>query len=186
MLLVDNYDSFTFNLAQALGQEGARLSVHRHDAIGVEEATRLHPTHLVISPGPGRPEESGASAAILQHFLGRIPVLGVCLGHQLLAQLHGARIVVADELVHGKASPIRHDGRTLFDGLDDPTPMARYHSLVVEEATLPDGFEVSARTDRGLVMGIRHLASGAEGVQFHPESVLSPQGPRLLANFLRP
>lgn len=185
VLLVDNYDSFTFNLAQALGEGGARVSVHRNDAIDLQQAIALRPTHVVISPGPGRPEQAGVSAAVLQHFLGRVPVLGVCLGHQLLAQLHGATVGVADELVHGAASPVLHDGRTLFEGLSNPTPMARYHSLVVEEPTLSAEFEVSARTRRGLIMGLRHRPSGAEGVQFHPESVLSPEGPALLRRFLR-
>ncbi|MCA9568172.1 MAG: aminodeoxychorismate/anthranilate synthase component II [Myxococcales bacterium] len=184
MLLVDNFDSFTFNLAQALGALGADVRVHRNDAVDVELARGLRPTHLMISPGPGRPEDAGASEPILRWFLGRIPVLGVCLGHQLLAQVHGARVVVADELVHGKASAVLHDGRTLFEGLSSPTPMARYHSLVVEESSLPEDFEVSARTASGMIMGLRHLPSGAEGVQFHPESVLSPEGPALLARFL--
>ncbi len=184
VLLIDNYDSFTYNLAQAFAAEGAEVLVYRHDAIDRRRAVALAPTHLVISPGPGRPEDAGISGELMLHFMGRIPVLGVCLGCQLLGMLHGARVVHAPRPIHGKASPIHHDGRTVFRGLPDPVPMARYHSLVVEPVSLPPSIERSAWTADGLLMGLRHRPSGAEGVQFHPESVLSPAGTWLLRNFL--
>lgn len=183
VLLVDNYDSFTFNLAQALAVAGAEVVVERHDAVDVPAARALRPTHLVISPGPGRPEDSGNSRPILEAFLGRIPVLGVCLGHQLLATVFGGKVVRGPSPVHGKTSAITHDGRTLFEGLPDPMVVGRYHSLVVERATLPADFTVSAEVD-GLIMGMRHGPTGAEGVQFHPESVLTPEGDALIRRFV--
>lgn len=184
VLLVDNYDSFTWNLAQALGVLGAEVVVRRNDAITPEEAESLDPTHLVVSPGPGRPERSGASPAIIARLMPRMPVLGVCLGHQALAAILGGQVVRAQRPVHGKASPVYHDGRTLYEGLPNPFPAGRYHSLAVAADPLPADLVVSAYTSEGEVMGLRHRSLRAEGVQFHPESVLTPQGGRLLRNFL--
>lgn len=184
VFLLDNYDSFTWNLAAAFRVLGARVRVVRNDAITVAEVWARRPTHLVLSPGPGRPEQAGRCLALLESALGRCPVLGVCLGHQALALLLGGRVVSARSLTHGKPSPITHDQRTIFAGLPSPTPMGRYHSLAVEEASLPAALEVSARADDGEIMGLRHRALPVEGVQFHPESVLSPEGNRLLARFL--
>jgi para-aminobenzoate synthetase component 2 len=184
LLLVDNYDSFTWNLAQAFLAMGARVDVRRNDAVGAREARDLAPTHLVISPGPGRPEDAGSTLAILEALLPRVPVLGVCLGHQALAVVLGGRVVAAPRLVHGKTSRIYHDGHTLYAGLPNPFPAGRYHSLCVDDATLPSALSVCAFTSQGEVMGLRHVGLSAEGVQFHPESVLTPNGERLLANFL--
>ena len=196
LLLIDNYDSFTFNLVQRLGEIDRALEVRvvRNDAITVAEAEALAPTHLVISPGPCTPRESGVSAALIARFRGRIPILGVCLGHQTIGDCHGMLVRRNDEPVHGKTSAIHHDDRGLFAGLPNPFVATRYHSLVVDPATVPPEFEVSAWTTRGEVMGLRWkaplLSSGApakplEGVQFHPESYLTTDGPALLANFLR-
>jgi len=184
ILLVDNYDSFTWNLAQAFLAMGAAVDVRRNDTIDAREARDLAPSHLVISPGPGRPEQAGATIAILETMLPRVPVLGVCLGHQALALVLGARIMAAPRLVHGRASPVYHDGRTVYAGLPNPFPAGRYHSLCVDESTLPSELSVCAFTSQGEVMGLRHGGVPAEGVQFHPESVLTPSGERLLANFL--
>jgi anthranilate synthase/aminodeoxychorismate synthase-like glutamine amidotransferase len=184
VLLVDNYDSFTWNLAQAFLAMGCRVDVRRNDAIGAREARDLAPTHLVISPGPGRPEEAGSTLAILETLLPRVPVLGVCLGHQALALALGGRVVLAPEPVHGKSSPVYHDGRGLYAGIPNPFPAGRYHSLCVDDASLPPELSVCAFTSAGEVMGVRHVRLPAEGVQFHPESVLTPDGERLLANFL--
>jgi len=184
VLLIDNYDSFTWNLAQAFLVMGAEVDVRRNDAIGPREARDLAPTHLVVSPGPGRAEAAGATVAIVETMLTRVPVLGVCLGHQALALVFGARVVAAKRLVHGKASPVYHDGRTLYAGLPNPFPAGRYHSLCVDDTSLPAELGVCAFTSEGEVMGIRHERVAAEGVQFHPESVLTPAGARLLANFL--
>jgi anthranilate synthase/aminodeoxychorismate synthase-like glutamine amidotransferase len=185
ILLIDNYDSFTYNLVQAFRAQGAEVLVYRNDAIGVEQALALEPTHLVISPGPGRPDDAGVSIAMIAAFAGRVPVLGVCLGHQSLVQHFGGRIVRAPRLMHGKTSPVTHDGRTLFEGLPQPLEVGRYHSLCAEPGTLPDVLEISAQTDQGEIMGVRHREFEVEGVQFHPESVLTPDGDRLLANFMR-
>ena len=185
ILLIDNYDSFTYNLVQAFRAQGAEVLVYRNDAIGVEQAMVLEPTHLVISPGPGRPDDAGVSIAMIAAFAGRVPVLGVCLGHQSLVQHFGGRIVRAPRLMHGKTSPVTHDGRTLFEGLPQPLEVGRYHSLCAEPGSLPDVLEVSAQTDQGEIMGVRHREFAVEGVQFHPESVLTPDGDRLLANFMR-
>ena len=185
ILLIDNYDSFTYNLVQAFRAQGAEVLVYRNDAIGVEQALALEPTHLVISPGPGRPDDAGVSIAMIAAFAGRVPVLGVCLGHQSLVQHFGGRIVRAPRLMHGKTSPVTHDGRTLFEGLPQPLEVGRYHSLCAEPGTLPDVLEISAQTDQGEIMGVRHREFAVEGVQFHPESVLTPDGDRLLANFMR-
>ena len=184
VLLVDNYDSFTWNLAQALMVLGARVDVVLNDAISPQQAIDLAPTHLVVSPGPGRPEDAGSAIAVLEALMHRVPTLGVCLGHQALGMIWGARVVHAPRLVHGKASPVYHDGRTLYAGLPSPFPAGRYHSLCVEDQTLPKDVTVCAYTSEGEVMGVRHETLPVEGVQFHPESILTPEGPRLLANFL--
>lgn len=182
MLLLDNYDSFTWNLVQAFQVLGVEVEVRRNDTLTVPEALALAPELLVISPGPGRPAEAGITEPLIRAALGRIPLLGVCLGHQALCEVLGARVVAARALVHGKASPVWHEGTDLFLGLDQPMACGRYHSLAV--ADLPDCLQVTARTEDGEVMAVRHRQLPAWGVQFHPESVLSPQGPRLLARFL--
>jgi len=184
LLLVDNYDSFTYNLVQAFLVLGCEVHTHRNDALTLDEAKALEPTHVCISPGPGRPEDAGVSLPVLEHFMGQVPVLGVCLGHQAIAMLSGATVDRAPRLMHGKSSEVFHDGRTLYEGLPNPAMFGRYHSLHVVERTLPSSFELTSYTDRGEVMGIRHKELPIEGVQFHPESVLSPDGPQLLANFL--
>ena len=185
MLLIDNYDSFTYNLVQAFAAMGADVMVYRNDAVTTEAALALEPSHLVISPGPGRPEDAGVSLAMIGAFAGRIPILGVCLGHQSLVQHFGGEIVRADRLMHGKTSLARHDGKTIFEGLSQPLEVGRYHSLCAEHETLPDVLEVTAETDRGEIMGVRHKELPLEGVQFHPESVLTPEGDKLMSNFLR-
>lgn len=185
MLLIDNYDSFTYNLVQAFAAMGVDVRVYRNDMISVEKAQRLEPTHLVISPGPGRPEDAGVSLDMIAAFAGKIPVLGVCLGHQSLVHHFGGDIVRAGRLMHGKTSMARHDGKTLFAGLPNPFEVGRYHSLCAEHGTLPAELELTAQTERGEIMGVRHRELPLEGVQFHPESVLTPEGDRLLANFLR-
>ncbi len=191
LLLIDNYDSFTFNLVQRFGEidRALEISVVRNDAISVEEAARLRPSHLVISPGPCTPKEAGISAALIQHFRGAIPILGVCLGHQTIGDCHGMTVRRNDEPVHGKTSEIHHDARGLFVGLSNPFVATRYHSLIVDRATVHPDFEVSAWTDKKEIMGLRWKApAGAaplEGVQFHPESFLTVEGVTLLANFLR-
>ena len=184
LLLIDNYDSFTWNLAHRLGELGAEVRVVRNDAITVEEIERLAPERLVISPGPGRPESAGVTIAALQRFCGRLPVLGVCLGHQALASAFGGRVERAPAPMHGKVSSVRHDGSDLFAGLENPLDVGRYHSLVIAPDGIPEGFVVSARTDDGIVMAVRHETWPVRGVQFHPESVLTPIGHRLLRNFL--
>ena len=185
MLLIDNYDSFTYNLVQAFAAMGADVMVYRNDAITVEEGLALKPTHLVISPGPGRPEDAGVSLEMIGAFAGKLPILGVCLGHQSIVQQHGGKIVRADRLMHGKTSMVKHDGKAVFDGLSNPFEVGRYHSLCAEEETLPDELIVTAQTDRGEIMGVRHRTLPIEGVQFHPESVLTPEGDDLMANFMR-
>ena len=185
MLLIDNYDSFTYNLVQAFAALGAEVLVYRNDAISVEEAIALEPTHLVISPGPGRPEDAGVSLAMIAAFAERVPVLGVCLGHQCLVQHFGGNIIRADRLMHGKTSIASHDGKTIFADLPNGLEVGRYHSLCAETDSLPAVFETSAQTKRGEIMAVRHRELPLEGVQFHPESVLTPDGDRLMANFLR-
>ncbi len=185
MLLIDNYDSFTYNLVQAFAALGAEVIVHRNDAITVEDALAINPTHLVISPGPGRPEDAGVSLAMIDAFAERVPLLGVCLGHQCLVSHFGGEIVRAERLMHGKTSMAKHDGKTIFDGLPQPFEVGRYHSLCAEHESLPDVLELTAETERGEIMGVRHKALPLEGVQFHPESVLTPEGDRLMASFLR-
>jgi anthranilate synthase/aminodeoxychorismate synthase-like glutamine amidotransferase len=184
LLLIDNYDSFTYNLVQAFMVLGAEVSVHRNDALTVEAARALEPTHLCISPGPGTPAQAGVSIAMIRAFAGRIPVLGVCLGHQSIAEAFGGRVVRAPRLMHGKTSPIEHDGLGVYAGVPNPCEVGRYHSLIAERASLPPELQVTARTAEGEVMGLRHAALNIEGVQFHPESVLTPQGPAMLKNFL--
>ncbi len=183
VVLVDNYDSFTYNLFQYLSEQGAEVLVHRHDMIDLPGLDALAPTHLVISPGPKTPDEAGISVDAIRHFAGRVPVLGVCLGHQAIGQAFGGRIVRGAEPVHGKTSEIVHDGKTLFAGIENPMTATRYHSLIVE-GDLPEELEVSAWCDGDVIMGLRHRELPVEGVQFHPESILTAAGKRLLANFL--
>jgi anthranilate synthase/aminodeoxychorismate synthase-like glutamine amidotransferase len=185
MLLIDNYDSFTYNLVQAFAAHGADVMVYRNDMITVEEARALEPTHLVISPGPGRPEDAGVSLQMIAAFAGKIPVLGVCLGHQSIVQQQGGEIVRAERLMHGKTSEIKHDGKTVFEGIPQPFEVGRYHSLCAEVQSLPDTLEITAETDSGVIMGVRHKSLQIEGVQFHPESVLTPDGDALMTNFMR-
>jgi anthranilate synthase/aminodeoxychorismate synthase-like glutamine amidotransferase len=185
MLLIDNYDSFTYNLVQAFAAHGAEVMVYRNDMITVDQALALVPTHLVISPGPGRPEDAGVSLQMIAAFAGKIPVLGVCLGHQSIVQQQGGEIVRAEQLMHGKTSEIRHDGKTVFEGISQPFEVGRYHSLCAEIESLPDTLEITAETDSGVIMGVRHKSLQIEGVQFHPESVLTPDGDTLMTNFMR-
>ena len=185
ILVIDNYDSFTYNLVQYLGELGARLEVRRNDQVTVEEIARMAPERIVISPGPKTPSDAGVCLATIEHFSGKIPILGVCLGHQAIGQAFGGKVIRAPELMHGKTSQISHDGRTIFAGLPNPFPATRYHSLIVERSTLPDCLEISATTPDGLIMGLRHRQMKVEGVQFHPESVLTEGGKPLLANFLK-
>lgn len=191
ILLIDNYDSFTYNLVQRIGELDPSTTLHvvRNDKITVDEAEQLRPAHLIISPGPCTPTESGVSPALIERFRGRIPILGVCLGHQAIAQVHGMTVKRHSVLMHGKTSEIHHDGRGIYAGLPNPFVATRYHSLIVDRSTLNDDFEVSAWTEAGEVMGLRWKPRSQpravmEGVQFHPESFLTVEGPRLLANFL--
>ena len=184
ILMIDNYDSFTYNLVQYLGELGADVQVYRNDRIAVAEIERLAPEKIVISPGPCTPTEAGVSCEVIRHFAGRIPILGVCLGHQCIGQVFGGEIVRAPALFHGKTSLIYHDGKTIFRGLARPFEATRYHSLVIRRETLPECLEMSAETDDGVIMGVRHRELPVEGVQFHPESILTAEGKRLLANFL--
>jgi len=182
--MIDNYDSFTYNLVQYLGELGADFNVVRNDSISVDEIGETRPEGIVISPGPGTPREAGVSIPLIKRFAGDIPILGVCLGHQAIGAAFGGKVVRADRIMHGKTSPIHHDGRSIFRGLPDPFEATRYHSLILEQASLPDCLEVSAWTDDQEIMGVRHRAQFVEGVQFHPESILSVQGKALLRNFL--
>ena len=185
LLLIDNYDSFTYNLVQAFMVLGADVLVHRNDQITIDEARALAPSHLCISPGPGTPHDAGVSMQMIAAFAGQVPILGVCLGHQSLVEVFGGKVVRAARLMHGKTSLVHHDGRGVLAGLPEPFEAGRYHSLIAQPESLPDVLEVSARTDEGEIMAVRHRSLAIEGVQFHPESVLTPQGPALLANFLR-
>ena len=190
ILLIDNYDSFTYNLVQYFGQLGAKIEVRCNDAITLDEISLLSPSHLVISPGPCTPNEAGISLDAIRQFAGEIPILGVCLGHQAIAQAFGGQVIRARQVMHGKTSSIGHDGKGVFAGLNNPLTVTRYHSLLVEEASLPETFEVSAWTfpeagEAREIMGLRHRTLPIEGVQFHPESILSEQGLELLANFLQ-
>lgn len=184
ILLIDNYDSFTWNLYQYFCELGAEVVVRRNDEIGLADIETLAPQKIVISPGPCTPSESGISLEVIQHYAGKLPILGVCLGHQAIAQAFGATIVRAAKVMHGKTSPVTHTGTGVFTGLNNPLTVTRYHSLVIDPSTLPDGFEVTAWSDTQEIMGIRHREWDLEGVQFHPESILSEQGHALLANFL--
>jgi anthranilate synthase/aminodeoxychorismate synthase-like glutamine amidotransferase len=185
ILLIDNYDSFTYNLVQAFLVLGAVIDVHRNDAITVEEALALEPSHLVISPGPGTPHDAGVSIRMIHAFTGRIPIFGVCLGHQSLVEAFGGKVVRAARLMHGKVSPVLHDGRGLFAGVPQEFDAGRYHSLIAAPDSIPSVLEVTARTAEGEIMGVRHRSLPIEGVQFHPESVLTPDGPILMGNFLK-
>ena len=185
LLMIDNYDSFTYNLVQYFGELGEDVRVYRNDKITIEEIEALRPQRLVISPGPCTPKEAGISVDAIRHFAGRLPVLGVCLGHQSLAVAFGGEVVRADRLMHGKTSMIHHDGKTVFRDLPNPFEATRYHSLLVNRATVPDCLEVSAETAEGEIMGLRHRTLGVEGVQFHPESILTEAGKDLLRNFVK-
>jgi anthranilate synthase/aminodeoxychorismate synthase-like glutamine amidotransferase len=184
LLLIDNYDSFTYNLVQAFLVLGAEVIVHRNDALSVDAARRLRPTHLCISPGPGTPRNAGVSMDMIRAFAGTIPVLGVCLGHQSIVEAFGGEVVRAGRLMHGKVSPVGHDNRGVFAGAPQPMQVGRYHSLIANPERLPAALEVTARTPEGEIMGVRHRELVVEGVQFHPESVLTPEGPLLMGNFL--
>lgn len=185
LLLIDNYDSFTYNLVQAFLVLGADVRVIRNDEIKVPEALELAPTHLCISPGPGTPYDAGVSMDMIRAFAGRVPVFGVCLGHQSIVEVFGGKVVRASRLMHGKTSLVTHDGQHLFAGLSQPCEVGRYHSLIAAPETLPPELEVTARTPEGEIMGVRHKTLMIEGVQFHPESILTPEGPRLIENFLK-
>jgi para-aminobenzoate synthetase component 2 len=184
IVMIDNYDSFTYNLVQYLGEMGQELIVKRNDEITIEEIKRLSPDFLMISPGPCSPNEAGISMEAIREFAGQIPILGVCLGHQSIAQVFGGDIVRADRLMHGKTSPIEHDGKTIFEGIENPFVATRYHSLIAKAETLPECFDVSAKTSDGEIMAIRHKHFSVEGVQFHPESILTITGKKLLNNFI--
>ncbi|MEL4015510.1 aminodeoxychorismate synthase component 2 [Dryocola clanedunensis] len=184
LLLIDNYDSFTWNLYQYFCELGAEVVVKRNDEISLEQIAEMAPAKLVISPGPCTPDDAGISLAAIKQFAGKIPLLGVCLGHQAIAQAFGAKIVRAEKVMHGKTSAIAHNNSGVFNGLNNPLTVTRYHSLLIDPATLPDCFDVTAWTDKQEIMGIRHRELDLEGVQFHPESILSEQGHQLLANFL--
>ena len=185
VLLIDNYDSFTYNLVQAFLVLGAEVDVYRNDQLSVQDALALTHTHLVISPGPGTPGNAGVSMRMIEAFAGRIPIFGVCLGHQSVVEVFGGKVVRADRLMHGKVSPVMHDGKGLFKGLPQQFQAGRYHSLIAEPSSIPAVLEVTARTAEGEIMGVRHKSLPIEGVQFHPESVLTPEGPILMANFLK-
>jgi len=185
ILLIDNYDSFTWNLYQYFCELGAEVQVRRNDDITLDEIARLSPAKIVISPGPCTPDESGVSLEVIRHYAGKMPILGVCLGHQAIAQVFGATIVRAAKVMHGKTSPITHNGQGVFAGLNNPLTVTRYHSLLIDPPTLPANFEITAQSESGEIMGIRHRQWDLEGVQFHPESILSEQGHQLLDNFLK-
>lgn len=184
ILLIDNYDSFTYNLYQYLSELGESVRVYRNDKLTLEEAWRLKPARVVISPGPGRPEDGGISLEMILDFGKSVPVLGVCLGHQCIGQAFGGRVIRAKKLMHGKTSMISHDGKKLFKGIENPFTATRYHSLIVEEKSLPDCLEITARADSGEIMGLRHKKHRIEGIQFHPESILTQAGKKILKNFL--
>ena len=184
ILVIDNYDSFTYNLVQYLGELGEEIVVHRNDEIDLEGIAKLAPDHILISPGPCTPNEAGVSLALLERFKGEIPIFGVCLGHQAIGQAFGGDVIRADQLMHGKTSEITHDGKTIFEGIGSPFTATRYHSLIVKRDTLPECLEISAETSDGLIMGLRHKEYVVEGVQFHPESIMTEDGLKLLRNFL--
>ncbi|UTR12468.1 aminodeoxychorismate/anthranilate synthase component II [Evansella sp. LMS18] len=184
ILMIDNYDSFTYNLVQYLGEMGEELIVKRNDQITIEEIEALNPKFIMVSPGPCTPNEAGISLEVIEHFAGRIPILGVCLGHQSIAQVFGGDVVRAERLMHGKTSEIHHDGKTVFANVDQPFTATRYHSLIVKRETLPDCFDISAETEEGEIMAIRHRTLPVEGLQFHPESIMTGTGKLLLRNFI--
>ncbi|MEW9672703.1 aminodeoxychorismate/anthranilate synthase component II [Ammoniphilus sp. 3BR4] len=185
ILMIDNYDSFTYNLVQFLGELGEELKVYRNDKITLEEIEELSPDHIVISPGPCSPNEAGISLQVIEKFSGVIPILGVCLGHQSIAQAFGGKVIRSERLMHGKTSPVFHDGKTIFSGIPSPYTATRYHSLIVERSSLPDCLEISAWTEEGEIMGLRHKTLLVEGVQFHPESIITDYGKELLKNFIQ-
>jgi para-aminobenzoate synthetase component 2 len=184
LLVIDNYDSFTYNLVQYLGELGERIEVRRNDEVAVEQIEAMNPDRMLISPGPGRPSDAGITMTVIEKLAGKLPILGVCLGHQAIGEVFGGRVVRAPTLFHGKSSRVQHDGKTIFDSLENPFPAGRYHSLIVERETLPDELEISATTPNGTIMGLRHRKLKIEGVQFHPESIMTTEGKKLLANFL--
>jgi anthranilate synthase/aminodeoxychorismate synthase-like glutamine amidotransferase len=184
VLVIDNYDSFVYNLVQYLGELGADPMVHRNDELGIDDLVALEPDAVLISPGPGDPDDAGVSNEVITRFAGRVPILGVCLGHQCIGQVYGGQVVRAPQVMHGKTSLIRHDGAGVFAGLPQPLEATRYHSLVVDRASVPACLEVTAETDDGIVMGLRHRELAVEGVQFHPESILTVGGHDLLGSFL--
>jgi anthranilate synthase/aminodeoxychorismate synthase-like glutamine amidotransferase len=189
VFVLDNYDSFTYNLVQYLGELGAQIEVRRNDQVTVAQVEELKPDHIVISPGPCTPQDAGISIELIRHFAGKVPVFGVCLGHQAMGEAFGGKVVRAKNLMHGKTSPVEHDGKTIFRGVDSPMTATRYHSLIVAEDSLPTDLEVSAHTverdGTRVIMGLRHKRFPVEGVQFHPESVLTNEGKKLVGNFLR-
>ena len=185
ILMIDNYDSFTYNLVQYLGELGCSVKVFRNDAISVSEIEAMNPAGIVISPGPGRPESAGVSLSVVKHFSGRIPILGVCLGHQTIAESYGGKVVSAKKLMHGKTSDIHADGKSIYKGIRKPFQAMRYHSLAVSRENFPECLEVTAEADDGEIMGLRHREHPTEGIQFHPESIMTPVGKRLLRNFLQ-
>jgi len=184
VLIIDNYDSFTFNLAQCIGNFGKNIEVFRNDKISPSDIEDLSPLKIVISPGPGRPKDAGISNDVIKYFCGKIPILGVCLGHQCIGEVFGGRIINSGKVVHGKTSLIYHDGKTIFKDIKSPLIGARYHSLIIDKASVPKCFEISAYTDDGIIMGIRHKDYNIEGVQFHPESFLTQYGAKILENFI--
>ena len=185
ILMIDNYDSFTYNLVQYIGQLGVEVNVFRNDALGIPDITSLKPSGIVISPGPGRPASAGISIEAIQHFSGEIPILGVCLGHQAIAESFGAKIISAKCLMHGKTSMVTSDGKMIYENIKKPFQAMRYHSLAVDRDTMPDCLMISSETEDGEIMGIRHKTHKTEGIQFHPESIMTPTGKRLLRNFLK-
>ncbi len=186
LLVIDNYDSFTYNLVQYLGELGETVEVRRNDEVTLADIdSKLRPARILISPGPGTPDTAGISMEVIKQFAGKIPILGVCLGHQSIGQVFGGRVIRAPRLFHGKSSQVEHDGKTIFRGLDQPFDAGRYHSLIVEADSLPSCLEISASTSDGVIMGLRHRELTVEGVQFHPESIMTTEGKKLLANFLR-
>jgi anthranilate synthase component 2 len=184
VFVLDNYDSFTYNLVQYMGELGAEMTVRRNDELTPEEIESLHPDRILLSPGPCTPQEAGISVPLIRHFSGKVPILGVCLGHQAIGAAFGGNVVRAPKLMHGKTSEVIHDGRSLFSGISSPMTCTRYHSLIVAEDGLPRDLEITARTEDGIIMGLRHRKHPTEGVQFHPESVLTHDGKRLIQNFL--
>ncbi len=184
VLVIDNYDSFTFNLVQYLGELGAEVEVRRNDQVTPDQIAEMNPDHIVISPGPCTPNEAGVSLETVRAFAGKVPVLGVCLGHQSIGQAFGGKVIRAPYLMHGKTSKIHHDSKTIFSGVEQDFTATRYHSLIVERESLPEELEISAETDDGIIMGLRHREKKVEGMQFHPESILTDVGKKLLANFL--